>query len=195
MRNIYFVFVTLFVCFISVGFIGTSKHAEKMTSAIQSDSIYVCMPCGSSCDNVVCKKPGICSHCNMKLVSKTTVKFNKIEPASLCNFITEKGKKNVMLLDVRTAEEFSGKAKDKFGKLVGAVNIPVQDLEKRIAELAKYKNKEIVVYCSHSHRSPRASYLLMQNGFTKVTNMQFGMSEWQRKAKSNICNDKLYVKQ
>jgi rhodanese-related sulfurtransferase len=101
----------------------------------------------------------------------------------------------VLLLDVRTPEEFNGTAPDKFGKLSGAINIPVQELEKRTVELSKYKNKEILVYCSHSHRSPQASYILMQNGFTKVTNMQLGMSEWKNKVQDNKCNNSLYVAQ
>jgi rhodanese-related sulfurtransferase/DNA-directed RNA polymerase subunit RPC12/RpoP len=194
MKNTYFMIAVLFSCFISISFIN--KKSNKVFPFKQvSDTTYVCMPCGSSCDNVSYKASGVCSHCSMKLVTKSTVKFNKIEPANLCNFIIEKGKKNILLLDVRTPEEFNGTAKEKFGKLAGAINIPVQDLEKRIAELTKYKNKEIVVYCSHSHRSPRASYLLMQNGFNKVTNMEYGMSEWQNKVKQNPCNNKLYVKQ
>ncbi len=191
MKNI--CFVALLFGFSSTSFITINNH--QAISIAQTDSIYVCMPCGSSCDDIAYKKPGICSHCNMKLVVKNTVKFNKIEPKNLCSFILAKGNKNVLLLDVRTKEEFNGTGNEKFGKLAGVINIPVQDLEKRIAELGKYKNKEIVVYCSHSHRSPRASYLLMQNGFNKVTNMQFGMSEWQAKVKSNICNDKLYINQ
>jgi rhodanese-related sulfurtransferase len=191
MKNIFFIALLCWVS--STSFINVDNG--RATSVAQSDSLYVCMPCGSTCDDIEYKKPGICSHCNMKLVIKSTVKFNTIEPADLCKFILDKGKKNVVLLDVRTSEEFNGTAKEKFGKLGGAINIPVQDLEKRIVELAKYKNTEIVVYCSHSHRSPRASYLLMQNGFNKVTNMQFGMSEWQNKVKQNPCNNKLYVKQ
>ncbi len=195
MKRIYFIFFTLQVCFVGVGFSAIDKHQDKTAITIQSDSVYMCLPCGSSCDKIVYKTSGICGHCNMKLVSKNTIMFKKIEPASLCNFIAEKGDKKVLLLDVRSNEEFNGTSKDKFGKLSGAINIPVQELEKRIGELAKYKNKEIVVYCSHSHRSPRASYLLMQNGFTKVTNMEYGISEWQNKVKSNNCNDKLYIKQ
>jgi rhodanese-related sulfurtransferase/DNA-directed RNA polymerase subunit RPC12/RpoP len=191
MKNIYLVAL---LCWCSTtSFINVSNH--QVASIAQLDSLYVCMPCGSSCDNIEYKSPGICSHCNMRLVIKSTVKFNTVQPANLCNFIEDKGRKNVVLLDVRTSEEFNGTAKEKFGKLAGAINIPVQDLEKRMTVLAKYKDKEIVVYCSHSHRSPRASYLLMQNGFKKVTNMQFGMSEWQNKVKQNPCSNKLYVKQ
>jgi rhodanese-related sulfurtransferase/DNA-directed RNA polymerase subunit RPC12/RpoP len=181
------------LCITGFSFIDTKNTAPAVI--IYTDTQYVCLPCGSSCDNAVYDKPGICSHCNMKLVDKATVKFKTVEPEAVCSFIDGKGKKNVVLLDVRTPEEFNGKAKDKFGKLAGAINIPVQELEKRVAELSKYKNKQILVYCSHSHRSPQASYMLMQNGFTKVTNMQLGISEWKNKVQANKCNNNLYIAQ
>jgi rhodanese-related sulfurtransferase len=49
-------------------------------------------------------------------------------------------------------------------------------LEKNISTLEPYKDKEMIVYCSHSHRSPQACYILTQNGFSNVTNMAGGMS-------------------
>jgi rhodanese-related sulfurtransferase len=44
-------------------------------------------------------------------------------------------------------------------------------------QLDSLKDKEIIVYCSHSHRSPMATYMLSQNGFANVKNMSGGMSE------------------
>ncbi len=184
--------LTIIIC---TSFSTNSNIAYDLTKHHRTNTQYTCMPCGSNCDKAIYHKPGICSHCNMILVDKATIKFKQIEPAALCNFISKKGKEKIILLDVRTEEEFNGSAPDKFGKLAGAINIPVQDLEKRIAELAKYRQSEIVVYCSHSHRSPRASYILTQNGFSKVTNLEFGMSEWKNKVKSNNCSSKLYIKQ
>jgi len=51
------------------------------------------------------------------------------------------------------------------------------------------------VYCSHSHRSPRASYMLSQNGFKNVTNMLGGMSAWKESVKDKDCNQKLFISQ
>ena len=62
-------------------------------------------------------------------------------------------------------------------------------------ELEAYKKKEIIVYCSHSHRSPAASYLLTQKGFTKVTNLQYGMHMWKQQVTDKDSNDNLYVSQ
>jgi rhodanese-related sulfurtransferase len=135
---------------------------------------YQCTPCGAECDNITHDKPGTCSHCSMPLVKKSTVNFREIPAADICTYIEKHP--TAVLLDVRTKLEFEGKADPNFGTLKNAINIPIQELESRIGELNKYKNREIVVFCSHSHRSPRASYILTQNGFSKVSNMSGGMS-------------------
>lgn len=134
---------------------------------------YQCIPCGSSCDTLIFPQPGKCPHCRMELVNKK-VEMNTIKPSEICGYL----KKNpgVILLDVRTREEFEGEGSPDYGTLKGAINIPVQQLESRLSELSRYRGKEIIVYCSHSQRSPRAAYLLLQNGFTLVTNMAGGMS-------------------
>ena len=170
---------------------GVKGQNDKETVTVE----YVCLPCGRDCDNATYTKPGICEHCNMTLVEKSGIIFKKVEPEQLCSFIDSIGEKNIVLLDVRTPEEFDGRAEDKFGSLKNAINIPVQELEKRIVELEKYKEREIVVYCSHSHRSPRASYMLTQNGFKHVTNMLEGISEWKKRVTDNDCNRQIFVHQ
>ena len=164
----------------------SSKNKESSIAIV-----YTCLPCGSACDSAVYEKQGTCSHCNMKLVDKSTIVHKNIEPDKMCSL----NEKNVVFLDVRTVAEFNGTATDKFGAIKNAINIPVQELESRMGELEKYKDKEIIVYCSHSHRSPRASYMLTQNGFKKVTNMLGGMSVWKDQVKKNDCNERLYQQQ
>jgi rhodanese-related sulfurtransferase len=68
------------------------------------------------------------------------------------------------LVDVRSPSEFAG------GHLPGAVNIPVLELEGRLAE-AGPTDGELVVYCRSGHRSGRAAEILRQHGFTKVHNL------------------------
>ena len=134
---------------------------------------YQCTPCGNECDKASYNKPGDCPHCNMKLVKKSTVHFKSIKPEDVCAYVADHP--GVVLLDVRTREEFEGKA-DDYGTLKNAINIPIQQLENRVDELKDFKDKEIIVYCSHSRRSSRASYYLTQNGFANVTNMEGGIS-------------------
>lgn len=148
--------------------------AGVLSFSNQQTPKYQCMPCGYDCDKEIHDKPGKCAHCQMDLVLVESIRFKTIQPNQLCDYI--KKHPNTVLLDVRTREEFEGKADPNFGTLKNAINIPVQELEANLSGMAKYKKRDIIVFCSHSHRSPRASYLLMQNGFTQVTNMAGGMS-------------------
>jgi rhodanese-related sulfurtransferase len=167
-----FAMPVLFLLFVALHIQCNSSNAEQKKWATSGS--YQCIPCGLDCDNEVYDKPGKCSHCQMELIEKSTVHFKTIEPSMLCQYISQHP--NVVLLDVRTKEEFEGKADPNYGTLKNAINVPVQELEKNISTLAPYKDKEIIVYCSHSHRSPRACYILTQNGFSNVTNMAGGMS-------------------
>jgi rhodanese-related sulfurtransferase/DNA-directed RNA polymerase subunit RPC12/RpoP len=182
--------ITLFVLFTAWKCIS---HAQD--SRIHTQQEYVCLPCGAACDTILHKNPGTCSHCSMELVKRSTIKHSDISPRELCSFIKKTGEDNVLLLDVRTPAEFNGTAELKYGRLKNAINIPVQELPARMKELETWKDKQIVVYCSHSHRSPRASYMLSQNGFTKVTNMAGGMSAWGDSVKDTKCNENLFVRQ
>jgi rhodanese-related sulfurtransferase/DNA-directed RNA polymerase subunit RPC12/RpoP len=170
--------ILLILCIAACNLKCNSSSAQKAPSA--ADDSYQCMPCGSDCDSEVFTKPGKCPHCGMDLVKKSTVHFKTIQPEDICKYLDTHP--NVVLLDVRTKEEFEGKANPDFGTLKNAINVPVQELEKKISTLDPYKDKEIIVYCSHSHRSPRASYILTQHGFSNVTNMAGGMSVMKDRA-------------
>ncbi len=83
-----------------------------------------------------------------------------------------------LLLDVRSKEENGDTSKMgmNIGHFKNAKNINVNELGARINELENDKNKPIFVYCSHSQRSRRASKMLADSGFTKVFNINGGMS-------------------
>lgn len=65
------------------------------------------------------------------------------------------------VIDVRTPEEYAS------GHLERAINIPVHELDKRLAE-AGPKDASIVVYCRSGQRSARAKKILNEAGFQKV---------------------------
>ena len=155
----------------------------------QSSKEYVCAPCGGDCDQQIYKEPGNCKSCGMKLVEKSTVKFTNISLDEMCKRLN--ANPNVVLLDVRSAEEFNGTGFRTYGHFRGAININITELESRLPELEKYKNSEIIVYCSHSQRSPRASQLLTSKGFTNVKNMAGGVSAIEYLS-SNECLKKFY---
>jgi len=174
-----FAMPSLFLLFVVLNIQCNSSNAEYKKLA-ESPGSYQCLPCGLDCDNDTYDKPGKCPHCQMDLVEKSTVHFKTIEPSMLCQYVADHP--GVVLLDVRTKEEFEGKADPNYGTLRNAINMPVQELGKNISALASYKDKEIIVYCSHSHRSPRACYILTQNGFSNVTNLAGGMSVMKDKS-------------
>lgn len=166
----------LLIAALPLWFLAPAAAPAPTASAAQT--LYRCTPCGYGCDTVSYDKGGACPACAMPLVDAATIVFKTVEAAALCDYIGSHP--DVVLLDVRTKEEFEGRANPDFGRLKGAVNIPVQELAKRLPEISSFKKKEMIVYCSHSHRSPQASYLLTQAGFANVTNMAGGMSVLKR---------------
>jgi rhodanese-related sulfurtransferase len=77
-------------------------------------------------------------------------------------------REGALLLDVRTAEEFAS------GHVDGAINIPVDRLPARLAEIGA--RKKVVVYCRSGGRSARAAALLRSVGH-EVHDIG-GMSSW-----------------
>lgn len=80
---------------------------------------------------------------------------------------------SVLLLDVRTPEEFAT------GHLPGGRLLPLQELESRLKELEPYRSKTLIVYCRSGNRSARATALLQRHGF-RAHNMSGGILEWHR---------------
>jgi phage shock protein E len=78
----------------------------------------------------------------------------------------------VVLLDVRTPKEYSE------GFIPGAINIPHDELEARIAELDGARGKEIVVYCRSGRRSDIALDLLQKAGFERVYHLEGDYLGW-----------------
>jgi rhodanese-related sulfurtransferase/DNA-binding transcriptional ArsR family regulator len=78
----------------------------------------------------------------------------------------------VTVLDVRPEDEFA------LGHVPGAVNIPLSQLKKRLADLNP--NDEVVAYCRGAYcvLSYEAVALLRQHGF-KVQRLEEGLPEWR----------------
>jgi phage shock protein E len=75
------------------------------------------------------------------------------------------------LLDVRSAEEFAE------GRVPGAKNIPVRELESRLAEVPK--DRPVVVYCHSGGRATLAHRLLAERGYTNVSEMKGSLVAWE----------------
>lgn len=86
---------------------------------------------------------------------------NRIMAADSDDNIKKALKANAIILDVRTPAEFAEK------NFPASLNIPVDELEKRINELGD-KNKLILVYCRSGRRSAIAKKTLNDKGYINV---------------------------
>jgi phage shock protein E len=78
--------------------------------------------------------------------------------------IKKKIKDGALVVDVRSVGEFSG------GHFNGALNIPVDEVQRRISEFGTNKDREIILYCRSGGRAGSAKQILESAGYKKVTN-------------------------
>jgi rhodanese-related sulfurtransferase len=81
-------------------------------------------------------------------------------------------KKNMVLLDVRTPDEF------RQARLKGALLIPINELERRLAEIPK--GRPVMVYCAVGSRSALVARFLTARGYSEVYNLTDGIVGWYR---------------
>jgi uncharacterized membrane protein YdjX (TVP38/TMEM64 family)/rhodanese-related sulfurtransferase len=80
----------------------------------------------------------------------------------------------VTVIDVRGPDEFTG----PLGHIASARNIPVAELNTRLADLAGLKRAPIVLVCRTDKRSAKAAKALRAAGFTQVSVLRRGMEQW-----------------
>ncbi|OUR77394.1 sulfurtransferase [Colwellia psychrerythraea] len=83
-----------------------------------------------------------------------------------------KNDKQVVLLDVRTVEEFEE------AHIPNAINIPHKELEARLAELSGAKNTQVVIYCRSGRRAEVARQVLVKSGFNQLDHLSGDFNEW-----------------
>ncbi len=105
-------------------------------------------------------------------MSRDVADVPSVEPRAV--FAAASSDSNVVLLDVRTVEEFEGEG----GHLEGAILIPLEDLDTKIEELKQYKEYRVIPYCRSGRRSAIATAILREKGFDAV-NMDGGMLRWK----------------
>lgn len=84
-------------------------------------------------------------------------------------------KKDVTIVDVRTPEEFSR------NHLHGAINIPIDEIEKIAETKIPQKDTPLVVYCLSGSRSVHGVDQLLKKGYTDVKNISHGLLAWRVK--------------
>jgi molybdopterin/thiamine biosynthesis adenylyltransferase/rhodanese-related sulfurtransferase len=83
-----------------------------------------------------------------------------------------------VLLDVRTRVE------THISSISGAVNIPLDELEKRVGEVRAWNDKTVFVFCQAGMRSLKAIELLHKEGIQNLVNIDGGISRWEKEVSS-----------
>ena len=106
------------------------------------------------------------------LTSFTTLSAQKTQLNSTDIKEVLKKNKTIVIIDVRTAEEFA------MGHLKGAQNIDIRQVD-AYSRLDKLNSKATyLVYCRTNHRSGMAVDYMIQKGFKSVYQMMDGFPGW-----------------
>lgn len=111
---------------------------------------------------------GIVCHAETPIVGTIT-------PAELAQRL--KAPNPPVIIDVRTREEYAA------GHIDTAVNLPHDELERRLGEIPGSKSSEIVVYCRSGKRAKVAEDILINKGYTNIKDMAGHWQEWNKQSK------------
>ncbi|MEQ1773305.1 MAG: rhodanese-like domain-containing protein [Burkholderiales bacterium] len=93
----------------------------------------------------------------------------EVGPADAVTLIN---RKDAVVIDVRDESEFSG------GHITNARHIPEKQLDERVKELEKFKNKPVIVSCASGRRSASVADSLRKQGFADVVALRGGIGAW-----------------
>ena len=93
---------------------------------------------------------------------------NTLEATQMIN------RQDALMLDVREQAEYAQ------AHILNARGLPLSQLETRVGDLEKFKDKPVIVYCATDNRSSSAVATLKKHGFTNVVNLSGGFAAWQQ---------------
>ena len=164
---------------------GTVESCERYMAAIHSDERF------SKTDfkvDVVDEPSFIKMHCRYKseIVHSGLRDPKVINPAERTgihldpkDFLEMKDREDVVILDVRSNYEHN------LGRFKDAVTLDIEnfrDFPTKINELAKYKDKKILTYCTGGIKCEKASALLLKEGFSEVYQLHGGIIKYGKEA-------------
>jgi rhodanese-related sulfurtransferase len=91
---------------------------------------------------------------------------NTVEATHLIN------REDALVVDVRDPGEYGA------GHILGAKNVPLSRLGD--ADVAKRKERPVIVYCDGTERASKAVAALKKQGYTRVVNLSGGLRAWQQ---------------
>lgn len=78
------------------------------------------------------------------------------------------------MIDLRTRFEFTG----PIGHVKGARNVPLEELRRRLHQLAPIKDRTFLIYCGHDDCGEEGLEILLQAGFREALLMDGGIDAW-----------------
>lgn len=86
--------------------------------------------------------------------------------------VTLINRKDAVVLDVRDQGDFEK------GHITNARHVPEKDLEARMKDLEKFKEKPVIVSCAAGRRAGAVAANLRKQGFTEVVALRGGIGAW-----------------
>lgn len=122
-----------------------------------------------------------------KVIDPTRQTGKHLAPAE---FLAMKDRDDVVVLDVRSNYEHS------VGRFKNAVTLNIENFREfpdKINELAKYKDKKILTYCTGGIKCEKASALLLKEGFEEVYQLHGGIIKYGKEVGGKDFDGKCYV--
>lgn len=121
------------------------------------------------------------------IIDPTQKTGKHLEPV---DFMEMKDRDDVVVLDVRSNYEH------KMGKFKNAITLDIdnfRDFPDMINQLAQYKDKKILTYCTGGIKCEKASALLLHEGFKDVYQLHGGIIKYGKEAGGKDFEGKCYV--
>jgi UPF0176 protein len=106
------------------------------------------------------------------------------------DFMEMKDQDDVVVLDVRSDYEHN------LGRFKNAITLDIQNFREfpeKINELAQYRDKKIITYCTGGIKCEKASALLLHEGFKEVYQLHGGIIKYGKEAGGKDFDGKCYV--
>ena len=96
---------------------------------------------------------------------------NMLAPAAAVRLIN---RDDTVVVDLRETADYNA------GHIRSALNVPEPKLKERLAELSRYRERPLLLYCSMGQTAVRASKTLKAAGFTQLYALKGGIGAWQQ---------------
>lgn len=99
--------------------------------------------------------------------------LNKGQGLSPQDMVQLMNREKAIVIDVCEPDEFAR------GHVIGAKNLPLGQLEEKLAQVVKSKSAQVVMVCQVGARSARAVATARKLGFENVQSLAGGLKAWQ----------------